>query len=281
MNYIIGMCKKNREWVTVLADLGYEAEIIEQRITTSSGDSVKPDLIAASNRLVHSLVFDVKGGISIDPDQLRRYSTLTPENLVRWITIFDRTNLQFDVCICDIGENHDLIKIANKDFPMLTFSSEAILKERAFKRDRLNEAFKEPISLSGKIPPLSYYPFSEEDTDSYIALYAVRALLSIAMKSNKGGPSVFEESVISCNEIVSHQFHPVWKALSTEHKNRLSETIREVVSRFLARQDVKEALGLIEQKKGYKIQRNLEQFKKGAEAFIAELQTQIPLSDFT
>jgi len=281
MNYIIGMCKKNKNWVTVLADLGYDAQIIEQRITTSSGDAVKPDIVAVSNRLIHSLVFECKGGTTVDVNQLRRYSTLTTENLLRWITIFDRSNLQFDVCISDLKENHRYIKSRNQLFPMLTFGPKQLLKTRDFKNSKLNDTFKESISLKQKIAPLSYYPFSEEDTDSYIAIHVVRALLSIVMKNiKKGGPDVFEESVISCDEVIAHKFNHVWKALSREHRGSLKNKIHEVIRRIMAKESVKESLGIIKQKEGYKIARNLEQFKTEAERLIAELQTQRPLAAF-
>lgn len=280
MNYVIGMCKKNKQWVTTFSDPGYDAEIIEQRITTSTGDSVKPDLVSVSNRLIHSLIFEVKGGTTINQDQLKRYSSLTSENVLRWVSVFDRAHHEFDVCVCDLAENHQYTRMINQNFPMLTFSPSEIVKERDFKRTRLNEALNKPISLIDKTPPLSYYPFSEADDDSYIALYVVRALLSIAMKNIKGGPSVFAESVISCDEVIAQQFHHVWKALSQEHKTKLKAVIREVLKRMMAKQDLKEILGLVEQKKGYKMQKTLDQFKKSAEDFIAELQSQVPLSDF-
>lgn len=280
MNFIIGMCKKNKDWITILSDLGYEAQIIEQKITTSSGQSVKPDIITVSNRLLHSIVFECKGGRLIDLNQLKRYSTLTTENLLRWITVFDRSNLQFDVCISDFEDNHTFIKSINQIYPMLTFGSEDLFKTRKFKKVKLNDVFTEPISLKGKIPPFSYYPFCEEDKDSYIAYHVIRTLLSIAMKNIKGGPDVFEKSIISCDEIIAHRFNRVWKALSQGHKKRLKDKIREVIRRILAREGMKEALGIIQQKRGYKISSDLERFKKEALDLIEELQSQRPLVDF-
>lgn len=280
MNYIIGMCKKNKEWITVLSDLGYGVQIIEQKINTSSGDVIKPDIIAVSDKLVHSLVFECKGGKTIDADQLKRYSTMTLDDLLRWITIFDRSDLQFDVCISDFFENHYHIKTINQMFPMLTFSSENLTKTRDFKVNKLNAVLKEPISLKNKIPTLSYYPFSEDDPDAYIAIHVIRALLSIAMKNIKGGPDVFEESVISCDEIIAHQFNYVWKALSQEHKGRLKQKIHEIILRILAKEGIKETLGIIRQRQGYKIRQNLEQFKKNADKLIEELRTQSPLEPF-
>ena len=280
MNYIIAMCKHNKQWITVLTDLGYEAQIIEQSLTTSSGDIVKPDIITASNKFLHSIVFECKGGRTIDVNQLRRYSTLEADNLLRWVTVFDRTSLQFDVCLSDLIENHRFIKSANQLFPMLTFDSEELFKTREFKSTKLNETFKEPISLKGKIPPLFYYPFSEEDKDSYIAVHVIRALVSIALKNSKGGPDVFEKSIVSCDEIVAQNFNHVWLALSMSHRRRLKEKIREVIRRIMARESMKEALGIIQQKQGYKIVKNLEKLREQAEALVEELKSQRPMTDF-
>lgn len=274
------MCKRNKQWITVLGDLGYDAQIIEQKINTSSGEVVKPDIITASNKLLHSIVFECKGGLTVDPDQLKRYSSLTRDDLLRWITVFDRNNLRFDICVSDFLENHGITASINQVFPMFTFSSEVLQRTREFKVTPLNEAFKDPISLKEKVPPLSYYPFSEEDKDPYIAIHVVRSLLSIAIKNMKGGPDVFEESIISFDEIAAHKFHSVWKALAQEHKQRLQHKIRDVIQRLMARPNLKEALTIIQQKRGIKIARNLDQFTREAEDFIDELQKQEPLSKY-
>jgi hypothetical protein len=56
--------------------------------------------------------------------------------------------------------------------------------------------------------------------------------------------------------------------------------ISDVTKRFLAKEEVKEILGILQQKEGYKITKNLDQFKKIAEKYVEELQTQTPLSGF-
>jgi len=61
----------------------------------------------------------------------------------------------------------------------------------------------------------------------------------------------------------------------------LKSKIDEVIRRMMAKKGFEEALGIIRQKKGYTIKKNLDQFKKQAENFISELQTQKPLIDFT
>lgn len=283
MNAIIGMCKKNVGWITVLSDsdLNYEVQIIEQSVNTSLSEVVKPDVITASNRQLHSIVFELKGGKTLKLDQLKRYEGLTANDLLRWITVFDRANLEFDVCICDLAENHELIKsVNNSKFPMLVFGSEFLVKEGKFKRAKLNEAFAEPISLKGKTQPLSYYPFSDEDSIPYIALHVIQALLSIIHKDIKQGKNIPEEMLFTFNDIIAERFNYVWNVLSIEHKKALMLKINDATKRFLAKEGVKETLGIIRQKEGIKITKNLDQFKNIAEKFIEELQTQTPLSGF-
>lgn len=277
------MCKPNINWVTVLTDhdLNYDIQVIEQSISTSSGDVVKPDLVTASNRQLHSIVFEVKGGKTIKGDQIDRYGGLTANDLLRWVTVFDRAHLEFDVCICDFEENHSQIKSVNNNrFPMLVFGSESLTKEGFFKRSKLNEAFANPISLKGKVQPLSYYPFSDEDTIPYIAFHVIQALLSIIHKGTKQGMPISEETLLTFDDVIAERFSYVWKVLSIEHRKALRLKIIDVTKRFLARPDVKEVLGLMQQKEGYKITKNLDQFKKIAEKFLEELQTQTPLSEF-
>ncbi len=283
MNSIIGMCKKNLNWISVLSDpeLNYEVQIIEQSISTSSGEVVKPDIVAASNRQLHSLVFELKGGKILKVDQLERYASLTASDLLRWVTVFDRSHLEFDVCICDLAENHTLIKLVNNQkFPMLIFGSDFLSKEGMFKRAKLNDAFKQPMSLKGKSQPLSYYPFSDEDSTPYIALHVVQALLSIVLKNAQRGIDFSEDELFAFDDVIAERFNYVWKVLSIEHKKALKLKISDATKRFLAKDEVKEALGIIQQKEGYKIAKNLAQFKKMAEKYIEELQTQTPLNEF-
>lgn len=285
MNCLIGMCKKSDKWVTLLADLGYEVRLIEQKINTSSGDVVKPDIVAVSNRYLHSLVFECKGGTTIDSDQLKRYSTLTNDNISRWVGphVFDPINLRLDVCLSDLEENHGVVKTYNKVFPMLTFGFEnkKMFKTRNFKNAELNNKLIRPMNLKDKVPPLFYYPFSEDDPDPYIAFHVIATIISVAIKNYKeGGPDVFEDKIIGFDEVVASRFNYVWDALSDEHRGRLKTKIKEVIRRLMAKENLKNELGLLQQKKGFKIAQPLKRFKKGAQQFLDQLETQKPLSEF-
>jgi hypothetical protein len=280
MNYIIGMCKKTKNWINVISDLGYEVQIIEQTIHTSSGDAVKPDVVSSSNMLLHSLVFEVKGGKSLDKDQLNRYSDLMPDDL-RWVTwnaVYDKLRLQLDVCVCDLAENHQFIRMANNRFPMLTFSSTELVKDGMFKNNKLNETFKNPISLNDKLQPLSYYPFSDEDDSAYIAMHVIGTILSIILKNSKRGcvlsEKELEKQLVTFDDIIASNFNYVWKALSIEHRNALKTKIGNVTRSILAREELKASLGIIQQRKGYRVTRNLDQFQIEATRFIEELESQ-------
>lgn len=76
MNCIIGMCKPHKNWVTYLNELGYRPHFIEKTIKTIKGTEVQTDLIVTSNSLVHSLVVEVKGGITVSDYQIEKYSSL-------------------------------------------------------------------------------------------------------------------------------------------------------------------------------------------------------------
>jgi hypothetical protein len=284
MNYIIGMCKKHRDWITVLHDLGYSPFLIEQKFSTNTGEAVTPDIVVTSTQLIHSLVFECKGGITVDQDQLDRYAALDKTALFRWVEhanpLFTLQNFHFDVCLSDLEENHVLIAPMVKHLPILTFGNLRVTKSGRFQDNTLNTAFREPIDLDGKIPPISYYPFGEKDKDAYIATYIIRGLLAIALKKAKGGPTVFDQSLMTRDEILKLVFNPVIDALSTDHRGRLKEKIKEVIRWVMANEEMKNAFGSIEQQAGYKINRPLEKLINAANKFIANLETQKSLIPF-
>jgi len=101
------------------------------------------------------------------------------------------------------------------------------------------------------------------------------------MKNIKLGlAEVSEERLVAFDDVIAVRFIPVWKALSTEHRKALKAKITEVTKRALTSKEVKDFWGIIQQKRGYKITRNLDQSNKAAEQFIEELQSQTTLNDF-
>jgi hypothetical protein len=284
MNSLIGMCKPHKKWVNQLHELGYRPHFIEKTIKTTKGSEVKTDLIATSNKLVHSLVVEVKGGRTINPDQMERYSALDKSDLFNWVQMaspfFTSDRFQYDWCVSDIEENHPVVSTIIKSIPIITFGRDKIEKTGQFSNTALNQKFSKPISTVGLYPPTFYYPFGENDSFPYIAQFAIQALLQIAMSKQKNGKSVFDDDLIKTDGILKFIFNPVLNALSPEHRENLKEKIQTVIRWALENDEMKEAFGAIEQQGGYKIKRPLDKLDKVTKKFLANLETQSKLDPF-
>jgi hypothetical protein len=267
MNYVIGLCKGNKAWASVLRDLQYSVEYIEQSIRTSSNQLVKPDVIKVSKKRNHAIVIDCKSGTS-DADQLSRYNTLTKEDLLRWVDVPSKEQFTFDVCVVDFENNHkDIMSTTN--FPIITFSKNTITKSNNFSETNLDSALSKPIDITEMMPPSDYYPFSEFDTDSVIIPRVLRIMVTVALKKMRGGQDVFDQTIFTTDEILQ-MIHPLWKALSVEHRESLRERIRKIIA-HLMRPD----MGLSEhlhnvQRDGFRIRGPAESFTKLCEKIIAD-----------
>ncbi|MCL4429145.1 MAG: hypothetical protein M1167_00175, partial [Chloroflexi bacterium] len=277
----IGMCKGNKDWINNLAKLGYELQLVEQHIITSSGKKVRPDLVASSNRLLSYFVCECKGGRTVDDDQLERYSTLTNSNFDMWIHTYSPGNFGVDLCLADFEENHEAIRANAKDLPILTFGDNALVKTGDFREIRLNDEFKEPISLVGKIPPLSYYPFSVEDSNAYIAPFVIRGLVSIALRKARWNTEdvTLELSVLQ-EEVVGSVFNSVFEVLSQDNKRQLREKIKVVIKWVLTNESMRGYFDVIEKEGTIKITRPLAKLQEASEDFIKKLDVEKPLMDF-
>lgn len=269
MNYVMGLCKGNKDWVTTLRDLQYNVEIIEQSIrTTGSGSQlVKPDVIKVSKKRNHAIVIDCKSG-GTDPQQLERYKTLTKEDVLRWVDVPSKEQFTFDVCIVDFENNHKKIE-GKTNLPIIIFGDKTITKSNKFSEPNLDDAFSKPIDTTGMMPPLDYYPFSEFDEDPVIIPRLLRTMVTLAMKKARGGPDVFDQAVFSTDEILE-KIHPLWKALSQEHRETLRQRITKIISHLMhAYRDLAEQLHNI-QRDGFRVRGPAESFTKLCEQIIAD-----------
>jgi hypothetical protein len=291
MNYIIGMCKDEKNWISDLKKHGYEVQIIEQKIhCVKDNSSVKPDLIVVSNSFSHAIVFELKGGKTIKKEQLDRYANLTPDDL-RYVTVYDRKRLQMDVSLCDFEENHaDIKKVNNDIFPVLIFNEGVELKkENNFKFEELNKIFNAPISLKEKTPPTHYYPFSEDDDDTYIALHVIRAMISLLQRNVKkrkyDNLREFKDSLIKFDDNVAKNFIYIWDALSEAQKKILKNKIEVVTQGIFADTKLTGSLEILHSKEGHRTAGQLEQFTTLAMNFIKGKLTadkgQVRLTEFT
>jgi hypothetical protein len=231
INYTIALCKGHKDTFSPLNELGYDVQLIEQKISTQEGEDVKPDLVKVSKKLQHAIIFECKSG-SNDEQQMKRYEGLTDEDLRRWVTIIHHAQpLKFDVCIVNFDTNHGNFMMVTK-FPILTYGDETISKSNKFSLRELDDVFSTPIKLDRMRIPLNYYPFSDLDTDPIIIERLLRQLVSMVIKRARGGAGVLDATEFPTEDLFV-PLHPYWNALSQEHRNRLSRRIRSLLRRLL------------------------------------------------
>ncbi len=227
INCAIGFCKKSDSWIHPLADLGYKAQLIEQTIRTESGKSVKPDVVATSNKTTHSVVFECKGGTTISDDQILRYEDLTPSDLLRWVDVRISDNYSHDVCVFNFTKNLKSI-ISKISFPILSISNISLEKHNNFSKKELDAKFASPISIKSLKPPISYYPFSESDDRRVITPHVLRAMISVLMNRKLNHVDLTDPQSF-LNEVILSRIHKMWKILSKEHQNSLKNLIPEII----------------------------------------------------
>jgi hypothetical protein len=63
---------KNPGMAFTLKDLGYKVEYLEPTFLNSEGKKVNPAILFTSNKLIHALITECKGGVSIEDEQLEK-----------------------------------------------------------------------------------------------------------------------------------------------------------------------------------------------------------------
>jgi hypothetical protein len=230
INYTIALCKGHKNTFSPLGELGYDVQLMEQNIRTSAGEEVKPDVIKVSKRRQHAIIFECKSGTD-DEDQMRRYGQLTDEDLRRWLTVAHPSQpILFDICIVNIDTNQG--NFANvRNCPILTFSQAALSKSNVFSIKEVEDKFSTPIPIDRDKIPLSYYPFSDLDSDSIIMERVLRQLVSMVIKLSRGGTNVLDLAELVPDNMLS-ALHPYWLALSEEHRNKLRTKIQNIIRRL-------------------------------------------------
>ncbi len=227
INAAIGFCKRDDSWIHPLADLGYKAELVEQKIGTEvSGISVTPDVVATSQRLIHSVVVECKGGKSVEDKQITNYKLLKPSDLHdRWVRIHDKNQHTLDVCLL-IHQTHEQSWTSRVDLPILSLSGHVLTLHNQFSKQELNQKFIETISIEGYTQPVSYYPFSQNDDRRTIIPHALRAIRLSITKTHQTDATNPEFYV---NDNTMSQIHKVWNLLSRKHQDQLKNKIKSII----------------------------------------------------
>lgn len=230
INRFIGLCKNTTKWPSILADSGYEIQLIEQNINLKTAEKIKPDVVAFSNRLNHTIVTDCKSGNNIDLDQDKKYSQLESDDLKFYVTTHDKNQLKHTVCYSDTEQNHNNLKPYTK-FPFITFNRQSIDGDGDFGATQLNRVLCTSISLVGMYEPTGYYPFSPEDENSVIAPHVLRGLVSyLVQKGQKERPAILAPSTASD---ILQIIHPLHDKIETRHKEHLVKIIGLIITQCM------------------------------------------------
>lgn len=231
INSAIGFCKKDDSWIHPLADLKYKAELVEQTIPTEeSGKIVRPDVVATSKKLNHSVVIECKSKNPLNITQISKYRLLKPSDISRWIRVYDPNQHKHDICLL-IYETRAAALLDEIDIPVLILSDIVLTKRNKFFEQQLDQKFGKPISTVGLIPPISYYPFSEIDDRRIVIPHALRAIQLIIDVSVDKIDITNPKSYVT--DTIMNKIYRVWDIVSVRQQNALKSKVIEVIKYLL------------------------------------------------
>ena len=231
INSAIGFCMKDDSWIHPLADLKYKPELIEQTIGTKvPTERVQPDVVATSQKLNHSVVIECKGGKTLDTTQISKYHHLTPQDIIRWVRVYDPNQHTLDICLLIYKTNETTI-LNRINIPVLSLSDMTLEKHNEFSKQQLNQKFSEPIPTTSLMPPISYYPFSEIDDRRVIIPHAMRAM-QLAIDARTDQIDVTDPELFISDAIMK-QIHRVWDIISKEQQRALKLKVTKVIKELI------------------------------------------------
>ena len=201
--------------------------MIEQTISLGeSAQKIAPDVVAVSNKLVHAIVVDCKGGANIEPDQDRRYESLKSRDLTYHITVHDPKRLTHVTCYADDADVHKLLE-PHTELPFITFGRDMMSGKRDFGKKQVNDKLCKPVSLEGMLEPTGHYPFSPDDEKAAIIPHVLPGLLSHLIKRGRSKTPTVADSTTA--ESILKIIHPFHEQIDSRHKKRLAESIKIVI----------------------------------------------------
>lgn len=217
-------------WIHPLADLGYEASLLEQKIPLTGGQEVKPDVVAHSNGLNHSLVVDCKGGTTVKEGQMDRYRLLSKSELRNYVYIYDLGQFTHDVCIVDFEQHHGELSKLIQGFPFLTITATHLRKSGTFTKGKLNDAFTRDVAIpAGMVEPSSYYPFSENDSQGVVVKEVLRAFVAILQDKRKGSLNVFARETYADADVMK-MIHPMHAIMGRDHQDAVVGRVLDIIA---------------------------------------------------
>jgi hypothetical protein len=219
------MCKGAAGLPLDFRELEYMQHWIEYPFTNSDNESVVPEIILFSNKVQHSLLFEWKSGANTEPDQLRRYSKISSQDLVEKASLTPQSSSRHDVTI--IGKEEFIDRITkgveqgDYKFPVLSVSNEGLsLHRNTFCCTELNRLFESELKINWNMVPTIFVPF---DKDTELWEIAERTIPQILEYMFRRTPR------FSLDQLTRDLF-PTWTIISPRFQKELRNSIRNVLN---------------------------------------------------
>ena len=265
---MIGLTTRTYGWPSTLKKLGFKVESIEPKFLNSEGKEVNPDILFTSNKLLHALITECKGGKSLDryaKEQIKEYTKITSDSVRHKVGVYDPKRLRIDICFAINESNRGIIKEINEinTFPVIIFSDSKISKENHFNHKKLEDEFSSDIPIHSK-PPTYFYPFSDQDDASIIAIHIFQELMRLAL-ANKYKP----ELDIEIDDLLEN-IHPLWKNIAERKKKEIRNKTNSIILEY-KRKQLGDYLKKIKGKPAWNITKSLQAFGNECNKIIEEL----------
>jgi hypothetical protein len=226
MNLFLGMCKGVAGVPDDLRRLGYVDRWIEFTFTNSRNHAVVPELVIASNRLRHTILFEWKEGANTEANQLERYAGITAEDLRQKVFLTEHEWESHNTVIIGLEQHADRLVVAidrdGHNFPVLVRCDRGMSKIRnRFAPDETDALFQPLLTFDWATIPTFLYPL---DVDSSLSEYAELLMPAILERMGAG-----EARILLSN--LAEAVIPVWANVDRAHQNRLRGKMMVVMER--------------------------------------------------
>lgn len=276
INCVIGLTKRVTGWPSTLRDVGFKVEWISPLLTTGDGETVRPDLLLESNRLLRALVMECKGGQNINEDQLKRLLGLDLNSLLPRVSVYDPRRLKFEIAYACLGKNAKSLDrqiSALEPLPVLAFDRDQILKLNDFGEQKLEVAFSDPIPVSD-YAPTGFYPFDVEDDNGLVGQYVLTEVVRQSIKKTGHEP---EEMVV---EEILAAVHPLWDVIDEGARRALVTKAATVMNEFHKRGQL-ESIRRVRRGRSWRIVGTLQALRDECQALLDELTKQRQIDEFS
>jgi hypothetical protein len=231
LNTWLGLCKGVRGLPRDLRDAGYQDFLIEYRFVNSTGETVVPELIIISEKIAHTVLLEWKSGNNTKPDQLKRYMSVTKNDLITKAMVPQNACSRHDTCVVGKEEHADRLTMGLSreqcPFPLLAVGRRSMrLVLNSFQVQVMNQLFGSGLSIDMSRVPMSFVPFNLE-SDLWEVAEAVMPYVVAHMTQRQ--PRILLRE--ACRGVVSG-----WETFSAELKPQFESRVKEVLTEAARRE---------------------------------------------